>query len=176
MIPVVVEWLLTLEKSPDAALVSLGGSQFDILAFPPNTTATFGMTPGDDYAHILFQGQFDTTIKPRAFYTYLQQYGNRLYDGVLTSTSILNPCPEFIVGTAGQPTFFYIQNRSNLVQYFSYIQFWLVVRLKEDMEIIRDALRRMHTSTKSEALAAQASNLLVQLMKAYGPRPLIVRT
>ncbi len=167
MLTDIFTFLLTLEKSPNESLVTLGASQTEIAAFPPNTAVTLTVTPGEgEFAYIMHYTNFDPAMVPRAFQAFGQQLGARVYDAIVNAWLTQNHVDTYIVITKQQGTLARIQNLTPLNQYYSGIVFWLVVKTAEDYQLVREALRRLHTSTRSEELATQANKLLAQLIAA----------
>jgi len=58
-----------------------------------------------------------------------------------------------------------------LVNYYESTAFYINVPDEEHYAVIVDALKRLHTSVKSEELASQSNNLLSQLVALEGGTP-----
>ena len=169
-----IEFLQYQQKPSGEQLTLIGGSYVEVPAFPPNTTVVVSQSPGEgEVAWILFSLTFDPSIVPRAFQCYLQKYGARSYDGLLTSGPINFQHPTLTVVTKTQKSFMSIRNTTNLAQYFAMQTLWLTVNTDEDYDLIKDIVRRYGVSARSEALAAQANTLLAQLLTAQGIQPAI---
>jgi hypothetical protein len=173
-LPPLIEFLLAQTKPSGENLVVFGGVDYEITAFPPNTTVKVSSSPGEgEFAWIVYMLNFDPSVVPRAWRVYCQQYGARSYDGILTSAMTNNLLPFFVVATKTQPSIASITNISNLAQYLALQSMWLTVKTSEDYELVKEALRRYGVSAKSEALAQEANTLLKQLLASQRP-PIIV--
>lgn len=169
-LPYVIEYLLSLERVGGGRLVYMGISQTVIPAVPPYDQFVLQVFPFEtDYLDIIFASYIDTAVIPEAFYGWGQHFGSRTFEGVFTQGFIDNLIPSLVVVSQSQPALALIENLTALNQYYSGRVFFLTVSSAEDYEEILEALARIGTSAKSEQLAAEANQLLRQLVVVPPP-------
>lgn len=166
MIPEIINYLLTLTY-PDSdprrlqSVCYLGASQLIIPAFPAGQTIHlvggpfFGV-----HAWLAFKLQFGSDMVPNVFTASGTQYGSTTYSGLLTQRFLNETHLTFALVTEQEPSTAYVTNISPLAQRYDAYTEYVVITSPQDMEIITDALRRLHTSQESERLLQQADYLL----------------
>ena len=153
--------------------MSQGMNQTIIPAFPPNTQVSFSFVPrGEEYAHINYLGIVGPTVVPDAFYVEIIQYGGRTWGGTLSPTMVggWGALESYLISSRAAPTTWRMVNRSNLVQYFEGLGYYLVVPSSEDLGLVSTALERLVAQSRAADLQAQANSLLTQVLRALGLR------
>ena len=178
MIPEIINYLLTLTY-PDSdprrlqPICYMGAYQLIIPVFPPGQTINLVGGPLHGvYAWLDFNLQFGSDMVPNVFAASGSQYGSTTYSGVLTQRFLNESHLHFVLVTDQEPSTASISNISPLAQRYDAYGEYLVISSPQDMEVISDALRRLHTSQESERLLQQADYLLGILSgQPSEPRP-----
>lgn len=161
MLPNVIEYLLTQQRPGGGWLVYRGGLQVVIPVFPPGATVNYAVTPlADVYAQLGWATRFGTDMVPNSFFASCQQYGSRVFSGIVSQRVIADSIDYFIMVTDSEPTLLSITNTSPLNQYCEVIGDFLVIGSDDDYAKVLEALARLGTSSKSEALAEEANRFL----------------
>lgn len=165
-LPAAIELLLTLERPGGGGkLVYQGGSQTVIPLFPAGTQISLSLLPlGNDYLDIVYESAIDPAVIPLAFYGYGQYFGNRMYEGVITSWFTHNNIDSLVFISKSEPAQLLIENRSPLDQYYSGLVFLVSIATEYDYKEVLIALARIGNSAKSEQLQEEANRLLRQLV------------
>ena len=115
---------------------------------------------------------FSSDTVPKTLTGTIQQYGAIPYSGIISQALRDNEIEGFLLITEQEPMYYSVTNISPINQRFETVGTYLVVPTPQDLVTIFDALRRLHTSTKSEELLQQAVNLLGVLSgQPQQPRP-----
>ena len=163
LLPEVINYLLSLEGFTNSP-VRQGAFQTIINPFPPNTTVSFSVRPPDGtYAHLSWINVFGSEMIPNAFSGFVQQYGSRPFSGIITAKMLEYGVPHLVVVTDQQPTEISVTNNTALNQYFEAGGLFLAIASEPDLQIVIDALRRLHTSSKLEALTQESNALLSKI-------------
>jgi hypothetical protein len=170
-LPVIVEYLLSLERG-DAAhgrLCFQGMQQLVVPVIPPNTQIVLtSATMGSDYAYIVYQASWDPDMVPGVFYVWAQNYGNRMYEGLVTAIWLQQAVDTYAVITQSQTGQMMINNISPLNQYYVGRTLFLTIKTPDDYAIVSEALKRA-SSEKLESLASSAVHLLSLMTKSPLP-------
>lgn len=142
ILPRIIEYILSLERpGGKGRLAYQGASQLVIPIFPPNTTINLSSGPyRGDFANIIFLWALGGSLVPNTFYAWAQQWGSRMYDGIVTTCLIDNDFGFYAVVTEAEPTTLQITNRSALCQQFESYMYFLCVSTKQDLDLIMEAL------------------------------------
>lgn len=160
-LPFAIEFLLTLERHGGGRLLQQAMQQQAIPNFPPNYTVSLSIPPGTNtYCNIVYFEGFDRNIVPNAFRWSLMQYGTRMSQGILTRGFIETGAACFGIITRAEPAVITITNLTNLFQWYESTVAFLSVDTIQDFAIVKDALLRIGTSTRLEALADQSRQAL----------------
>jgi len=163
-----VEYLSNQVKSDYEPLVQLVGSGVAVPAFPPLSTSTFTLSPGDgEFALLLFNILYDNANVPEEFSIYAQHRGIRPIEGVSSQGWASIGIQGWLVVTEAQKLIVRVTSRSNLFQRLNYGFQLLVVRTKEDLDLVNAAVAKWDSSNKEEIL--KTNDLLVQLTSALQP-------
>ncbi len=168
MLPAIVEYLLSLERPGGGRLVLQGNQQITVLAFPALATVTLAAIPTNEYMFISYKVGFDPGMVPGAFFAIGQAYGARPYDSpvyqYLTGTDVDTWLPI----TKNRPSYARITNLTNMPQFYSGRNWFLIIATEVDYALVQDALRRLYTSTKSEALITELTRILGLMASSQG--------
>lgn len=160
MLPYAIEYILTLHDGA-RRLCYQGVSQLYIPILPPSTQLTLEAFPmNDDYCDILYHTTLSPAMVPNTLYGVGNQYGNNQYSGTLASWFVHNDIPSFVPVMASQPAYAQVKNISLMNQVYEGMVFFVSIRTVDDYMIVVDALDRMGTSSKVEALANDCKLLL----------------
>jgi len=166
MLPEIINYLLTL-RHPDSdpkrlqPICYLGAYQLVIPLFPPGQTMNLvGRPLHGVYAWLSYTAKASPEMVPNMFSASGTQYGTFTYSGILTQCFLLASQEHLVLITDQEPSTASVTNISPLAQRYEAYGEYVVIPTPEDMEIISDALRRLHTSKVSESLLQQAANLL----------------
>ncbi len=152
-LPGLVEYLAAQEKSPGQPLVYGAGTQIHIAAFPPLTTRVFTVSPGDgEFAYLMFKANYDIGNMALAFSLYIQHRGIRPWDGLLTQSTSMVGLDGFLWVTEAQKLMVRLTNNSNLNQVIDFGFEQMVIKTKEDFELVFRALERYGVSLETEKL------------------------
>ena len=178
MLPEIINYLLTL-RYPDSdpkrlqPVCYLGAYQLVIPIFPPGQTLNLVGSPLHGvYAWISYLTRLSPEMVPNAFSATGTQYGSFTYGGIITQQMLNQAYYHFVLITDQEPSYGSVTNISPLAQRYEAWGEYVVVGNPDDMQLITDALRRLHTSTESERLLQQADELLGALSgQPREPRP-----
>jgi len=178
--PELIAYLLTL-KYPGSEEERMnwvcyrGAFQQIIPLMPPNTTMSFKAGPlHGTYAWLHYSIRIGTDVLPNAFTGTVSQYGTTPYTGRITQRMRDDPMEFLLLVTEQQPTYMSFSNISPLAQRFEGYGDFIIIPTPQDLAVIMDALRRLHTSQESEELQRQANRLLSKLAGVPpGPKPSI---
>lgn len=178
MFPEIINYLLTLTYPGSdprrlQPVCYMGAYQLIIPAFPAGLTINLVGGPLHGvYAWLDFNLQFGSDMVPNVFAATGTQYGSTTYSGILTQRFLNESHLHFVLVTDQEPSTASITNISPLAQRYDAYGEYLVISSPADMEMISDALRRLHTSKTSESLLQQADYLLGILAgQPAEPRP-----
>lgn len=176
--PDIINYLLTLkypgsETGKQDWVCYRGCLQALIPLLPPNVTVNWNHRPLHGvYAWLAWATRIATDVIPNVFSVALSHYGGELYSGVLTQRARDDPAEYFVLITEQEPAFTSVTNISPVAQRWEAFCDFIVIPSPQDLVTVTDALRRLHTSTKSEELLQQAVNLLSALSgQPQEPRP-----
>lgn len=168
-----VEYLSNQVKSDTEPLVQLVGSGVSVPAFPPLSTSTFTLSPNDgEFALLLFNILYDNANIPEEFSIYAQHRGIRPIEGISSQGWASIGIQGWLVVTEAQKLLVRVTSRSNLFQRLNYGFQLLVVRTREDLDLVNAAVAKWQSSNKVEI--DQTNNLIAQLVnsiKTGTPRP-----
>ena len=162
-LPYIGQYLFSLHRPDYSPLVFSGITQTIVPVFPSGLTIQLNLTPGQDYAHLIYEANTGHRLIPDAFYVSVIQSGNNQYAGVLTDWFINKEHSWFVVETTGQPTIATVTNQSAFNQYFEVYVLFIRVITKADFLLIMEALDRIGTSKASEVALLQSATLLRQM-------------
>ncbi len=172
--PDIINYLLTLRyPGAETGRMNLvcyrGVIQTIIPLMPPNTTVNFTFRPLQGvYAFMCWATRPGTDVVPNVFSGTIQQYGSFVWDGVVTQRAKDDPAEYFSLVTEQEPAALSITNLSPLAQRWEAIADFIVIPTPQDLVTVLDALRRLHTSQKSEELLQQANDLLRTISTRLG--------
>ena len=177
IIPEAIIYLLTL-RYPGSELERgnyvcyRGAIQTIIPMMPPGSTVDFTIRPLHGvFAWLLWASRVGTDVVPNTMTGSIVQYGSSPWSGTVTQRSIEDPAEYFVVVTDQEPAHLSLTNISPLAQRWETIADFIVIPSPKDLEIVLDALRRLHTSKESEELQKEAASLLKVLsVQAQAPR------
>lgn len=171
MIPGAIDYLLSLRDSTGGSIVFPLQSQVIIPNFPPLSTINYSVSPITPIeALILYLYCFGEAMVPHAFDAKIQHSGGYIFNAIVSGQFTRIPTSVFIIIGRQQPSVqITVTNLRLLVNYYELTFNLLGIRTQENYNIVMDALRRMHTSTKSEQLAQQASDLLRAIAEGSAP-------
>lgn len=164
--PEIINYLLTLrypgsESGRQNWVCYRSGHQTLVPLFPPTTTLKYTVYPLHGvYAWLAWASRFGDDIVPNTFAGTITFYGTNPLSAVLTSRVRNDPFEYFTLITEQEPMHITMSNISPLAQRAEILSDFVVIPTPNDLSTIVDALRRLHTSTKSERLAQQAVYLL----------------
>lgn len=124
-------------------------------SFPHTLMPEFG-----SHACLEFGGGFGADMVPDSFSGATVQYGSYPFSGTLTGRMLSNYHGLFLFLTVAEPVRGLVTNISPLPQRYEAFSDYIIIPSPENLEIILDALRRLHTSEVSEQLQQQAVSLL----------------
>lgn len=156
--PEIINYLLTLrypgsESGKQNWVCYRSGIQTIIPLMPPNLTVNFTLRPlAGVYAWLAWATRPGKDVVPNNFSATLSQYGSTPWTGILTQLGRDDPAEYFILITEQEPAFVSITNISPLTQRWEVIADFIVIPTLQDLLTVLDALRRLHTSQKSEEL------------------------
>ncbi len=166
IIPEVINFLLTLrypgsESGRQNWVCYRSGHQTFVPVFPPNTTVKYTVTPLHGvYAWLAWASRFGDDMVPNTFTGTIVFYGTKPLSAMLTSRIRNDPFEYLTLITEQEPMEITMSNISPLAQRAEINSDYLVIPSPQDLVTIVDALRRLHTSEKSENLLQQADYLL----------------
>ena len=167
----VIDYLTCLESPGGGRLLKPAFSQVYIPAFPPNTYVSWTTAPQDtEYCAIGFALVVGTAVVPNAFQAWIQQYGSRLYEGIITQTVLGMPLEVIYFMSKAWPAYAKIQNLTNVGQFFESLQFYLIVANQADLATVMDHLKHL-SSYKIASIAGEANTLLKNIWRQLGGKP-----
>jgi len=166
-----VDYLLSLRDSTGGSIVFPTQSQVIIPNFPPLTTINYSVAPlAPIEALILYQYCFGEAMVPHAFDVKMQFSGGYIFNAIVSGQFTTIPTLTFVLLRRQQPSVqITATNLRLLVNYYELTFNILGIRTQDNYDIVIDALRRMHTSTRSEQLAQQSSDLLRAIAEGSAP-------
>jgi len=109
---------------------------------------------------------------PNTFSGSISQFGSVPYSGVFSQRYRDEDLDYLAVVTEQEPVYINISNISPLNQKGESLTHMLVISSPQDLDTVMDALRRLHTTTKSEELLQESVYLLGVLSgQPQEPRP-----
>ena len=178
--PEIIAYLLTL-KYPGGELERMnwvcyrGAGQLIIPMMPPGTTISYTAQPlHGSYAWLYYSTRIGTDVLPNVFTGTINQYGTTPYTGLVTQRMRDDPYEFLLLVTDQEPIYLSVTNRSPLAQRFESYGDYIVIPTPQDLKVVIDALRRMHTSEESERLQRHGNDLLSKLAgEPLEPKPSI---
>jgi len=178
--PEIISFLLSL-KYPGSELERMnwicyrGASQLIIPLMPPNTTISYTARPlHGSYAWLYYSTRMGTDVLPNVFTGTVNQYGTTPYSGLVTQRMRDDPLEFLLLVTEQEPIYMSVSNISPLAQRFESYGDFIVIPTPQDLAVVIDALRRLHTSKESEELLRQSNYFLGKLSgEPPEPRPSI---
>jgi len=172
MLPAVIEYILSLRNSANMPGIYNRAFQVAIPNFPPLNTINYSVSPSVGiHAYIIYELSFGQAMVPHAFDVKVYHGGQKLLDSVISGRFTVGSFNTFLVVGESSPANFSVTNLRTLVNYYESTAFYINVPDEEHYAVIVDALKRLHTSVKSEELASQSNNLLSQLVALEGGTP-----
>ena len=176
--PEVINYLLTLrypgsESDRQNWVCYRSGYQVIIPVVPPGATIAYTVQPLHGvYAWLGWSTRFGTDMVPNVFTGTIRQYGTIPVNGVLSQRMRDDAIEYFILVTEQEPTHITVSNISPLGQRLEVLGDMIVIPTPKDLATITDALRRLHTSARSEQLQQEAAySLSVLSGQPLEPRP-----
>lgn len=149
-----------------------GAVQLIIPLMPPNTTISYTARPlHGSYAWLYYSTRMGTDVLPNVFTGTVNQYGTTPYSGLVTQRMRDDPLEFLLLVTEQEPIYMSVSNISPLAQRFESYGDLIVIPTPQDLAVIMDALRRLHTSKESEDLLRRA-NYLLGLLSGQPQEPL----
>lgn len=172
MLPAVIDYLLGTDAYQGWGNIYPRTYQMIFPNFPPVQTIMYTISPpAEVHSYILYQWVFGEAMMPHAFDAKFEQSGNRIFDAIISGYFTTNPIQVFAFVTTARPIDMSITNLRLLPNYYELTTFYLSVPTVSVYDAIKDALRRMQTSTRLEELSKQATDLLKVISeKPPGPR------
>ncbi|MDP2730324.1 MAG: hypothetical protein Q8O55_07570 [Dehalococcoidales bacterium] len=168
-----VEYLSEQTKSDGEPLTQLVASGVSVPVFPPQTTSTFILSPAEgEFALLLFNILYDNANVPESFSIYAQHRGIRPLDGITSQGWASIGVQGWLVITEAQKLLIRVTSRSNMNQRLNYGFQLLVVKTREDFNLVNALLAKYSSSNKDEIMKTNA--LIAQMIsniKPGMPRP-----
>lgn len=157
MLPATIDYILSLRDASGGKIASHAQHQVIIPNFPPVTTINYSIAPADPIqAYILYEFVFGAAMVPHAFDVKIRRGADRILDIIVSGRFTTTPTGVFVVIARQQPTLnVAVTNLRVLTNYYELTTSYLCIVGEENWKIVVDALRRMHTSIRSEELLAQ---------------------
>ncbi|KKK49777.1 hypothetical protein LCGC14_3131650, partial [marine sediment metagenome] len=130
--------------------------------FPPLTTINYSVAPANPIqAYILYEFVFGQAMVPHSFDVKIRHGASTLLNIIVSGRFTSFPTSTFAVIGHQQPALgIAATNLRLLTNYFELTSSFVTIATVDGYNLVIDALRRMHTSAKSEELAAEANTLL----------------
>ncbi len=162
MLSPTIDYILSLRDSGGGPVASHTQFQVIIPNFPPLTSINYSIMPVTGiFGYIVYELVFGEAMIPHAFDVKIRQGGDVLVDVIVSGRFTTIPISTFLfIGYRSPAIQVLPTNLRTLVNYYELTTFCLEIRSENNYNIIIDALRRMHTSIKSEQLAEQSKALL----------------
>lgn len=176
ILPEIINYILTLrytgtESGRTSFVCYEGFIQVRIPMFPAGLNLVYTVRPDAGiFALLGYRRLIGTDMVPDAFSSTIHQYGARPFSGIITQISRDMEHPGFMLITERDPLVITVNNISPLSQKAEMMGHVVIIGTEYDLAEITDALRRLHTTTRSEQLLQQAVNLLGVLTGAP-PQP-----
>ena len=164
--PEIINYLLTLrypgsEKERQNWVCWRVGIQIRVPLVWPGQTISYTVKPlNGTYAWLGYDTRFAPDMVPNTFVGTMSQFGSQPFNGQVTQLIRDNNIEGFVLTTEQEPMAISISNISPLAQMAEMLGTAIMIPTPQDLATIMDALRRLHTSTKSEQLLQQAVYLL----------------
>lgn len=171
MLPSTIDYILSLRDASGGVVASLNQYQVVIPNFPPLTTINYSVLPADPVqAYILYELSFGEAMVPHSFDVKIR-HGSSYIINAIISERFSQPISTFAIIGHQQPALLVAaSNLTLLTNYYELATFFISITSLDNYNIVVDALRRLHTSTRLEQLAAEATRLLA-LLPPSEPRP-----
>lgn len=171
MLPATIDYILSLRDPSGGTVASLNQYQIVIPNFPPLTTINYSVLPVDPLeVFILYEFSFGEAMVPHAFDVKIKHGASYILNAIV-SGRFMQPVSTFaLIGRAQPALNVAATNLRLLSNYFELATFMVSITSLDNYNIVVDALRRMHTSTRLEQLAEEEVKLL-QSMPLSAPRP-----
>ena len=141
-----------------------GAGQLIIPMMPPGTTISYTAQPlHGAYAWLYYSTRVGTDVLPNAFTGTINQYGTTPFTGLITQRMRDDPFEFLLLVTEQEPIHTSLTNISPLGQRFESYGDLLVIPTPQDLAVVIDALRRLHTSKELEELQRHGNELLGKL-------------
>jgi len=178
ILPEIINYILTL-RYPESQtgrsdfICYLGFTQVRIPLIPAGREILYTVRPaGGVFAWLGYRRLIGTDMVPDVFSSSFFQYGTSPFSGLVTQTARDIEHPGFTFITEREPLVITVTNISPLAQKGEMIGYFVVITSESDLGVITDALRRLHTSARSEQLLQEADYLLGVLAgQNLEPRP-----
>jgi len=178
--PEIIAFLLTL-KYPGSESERMnwvcyrGAGQLIIPMMPPGTTFTYTARPlHGSYAWLHYSYKVGNDVPPNVFTGSVTQHGATPLTGMVTQRVRDDPFEGLLLVTEQEPIYMSVTNISPLAQRFESYGDFIIIPTPQDLAVVMDALRRLHTSEESERLQRHANDLLSKLAgEPPEPRPSI---
>ena len=116
--------------------------------------------PSEVYAWLAYATKFGSDLLPNILTGTVQQYGTVPYSSIISQGLRDNEIEGFVLVTHREPMHFSVTNISPVTQRGEIYGSYLVIPTPEGLLTVFDALRRLHTSEKSEQLLQQVADSL----------------
>lgn len=171
----IIEHLLSIEKPGGGRLAYAGLSQYRLTAVLPSASINYRATPGpSDYAMIDYELMFSSQMVPDVFQVWIQQWGSKFFDALVTSVALGVRLQGFVLITQAQPTLTGLTNLSNLVQYYENFSTAIFLQTREDYELALKEIDKLGTSTNIENLAQECA-LALNILTGKASAPMAYR-
>lgn len=168
MLPDIIEYLLSLRQHGEKPGIFNRAYQVIIPNFPPLISIRYTVSPAIAYAYILYEWTFGQAVVPHSFDVKVDQGGDKLFDAIVSGRFTTDSAYSFALVTTSHPVDITVTNLRTLANYYEATTFYLSIPTEEAFKIVIDALERMNTSAKSEALAEETNRLLRNVVALLG--------
>lgn len=154
----VIDYLLSLREG-NSQLVKVDTYQVIINNVPALSSIKYTVFPMNAFAHIVYSIVFGESMVPHSLAARVYQGGGKLFDAMISGAFVNQPVRLLVFVTGSTPMEVEVTNYRLLVNYFEATTMHLSIRSEENYHTVLDALRRLHTSSKSEELLQEIADL-----------------
>lgn len=177
MLPSTIDYILSLKDASGRQVASHAQYQVIIPNFPPLTSINYNVQPADPlHAYILYDLVFGEAMVPHSFSVKIKHGADNVLDIIVSGRFTTLPFQVFVILGQAQPGLnVSATNLRLLANYFELTTSYVTINSPADYLVVVDALRRMHTSARSEQLLSEIDRLLKQMVdQSSGLQPPIV--
>lgn len=158
MLPATIDYILSLRDPSGGIVASLNQYQVVIPNFPPLTTINYSVLPLPPIeAYILYEFSFGEAMMPHSFDVKIKHGAGYILNAIV-SGRFTQPVSTFAIIGHQQPALnIAATNLRLLTNYYELTTFLVSITSVPNYNIVIDALRRLHTSTRLEQLVAEVS-------------------